>query len=298
MSEVSERNPLAGLARSIDALFSAREEIAGASEVSGNGATRGAIASDGRAEAERLVAALALERDDARRRSLIDQCASLGMPAALALSDALARTNDRFARRIYLDVLSAMGPACMPVVVDMMEDARWYVVRNGVWILGEIGGERAVGFLTRALARPEAKIRRDALLALAKLGGADAGQLALGMLDDPDRNVRIAAASAVGPLGVSRAVKPLIAMLEDEDDPDLTVAALHSLGLLKDPGAVQAIERHAVGSFLRRPARDVRIAAYRALRHIGTPRARRLLNQAVDDRDPSVKAEVRSLLGM
>jgi HEAT repeat protein len=89
-----------------------------------------------------------------------------------------------------------------------------------------------------------------------------------------------------------------MAMLEHEDDPDLTVAALHSLGLLEDPAAVQAIERHAVGSFLRRPPQDVRIAAYRALRHIGTPRARRLLNQAVDDRDPSVKAEVRRLLGM
>jgi HEAT repeat protein len=296
MSEVSERSQLGGLARSIDALFSSRNGADRATEAPE--AATDEFASEARVEADRLVAALAAERDDQRRRELVEACARLGLPAAVALSRALGGTEDRFARRIYLDAMIAMGRDSMPVVADMMDDPHWFVVRNGVAILGEIGGVHAVGLLTGALARPEPKIRRDALLALAKVGGADAGQLAFGMLGDPDPTVRVAAAAAAGSLGVARALRPLIAMLEEEDDPDLTLAALHALGLLKDPAAVQAIERHAVGSFLRRPAPDVRIAAYRALRHIGTPRARRLLNQAVDDRDPSVKAEVRRLLGM
>lgn len=296
MSEASERSQLGGLARSIDALFSGRNGADRATEAPETATDE--IASEARVEAHRLVAALAVERDDQRRRELVETCGRLGLPAAVALSQALGSTGDRFARRIYLEAMIAMGRTCLPVVADMMEDPHWFVVRNGVAVLGEIGGDPAVGLLTGALARPEPKIRRDALMALAKVGGADAGQLAFGMLDDPDPSVRVAAAAAAGSLGVNRALRPLIAMLDEEDDPDLTLAALHALGLLKDPAAVQAIERHAVGSFLRRPAPDVRIAAYRALKHIGTPRARRLLNQAVDDRDPSVKAEVRRLLGM
>lgn len=51
-------------------------------------------------------------------------------------------------------------------------------------------------------------------------------------------------------------------------------------------------------SFFSRSPTDVRIAAYRALHHIGTPHAKRLLNQAVDDKDPEVKASARELLGM
>jgi HEAT repeat protein len=302
MSNASERSQLGGLARSIDALFTGRagpEAPAVAGTITPDEeALPPHDSGEGLTEAARLVAALAQERDDERREGLVEECVVLGLPAAHALADALGRTEDRYSRRVYLDALIAMGPASMPVVEGMMDDPRWFVVRNGVAILGGIGGEKAVGLLTGALARPEPKIRRDAVLALVKVGGPDAGQLAYGMLDDPDRTVRIAAASAVGALGMTRALKRLMAILENEDDPDLTVAALHSLGLLGDPAAVQGIERHAVGSFLRRPPPDVRIAAYRALRHIGTPRARRLLNQAVDDRDPAVKAEVRRLLGM
>jgi HEAT repeat protein len=43
---------------------------------------------------------------------------------------------------------------------------------------------------------------------------------------------------------------------------------------------------------------DVRIAAYRALQNIGTPRAKGILVQAADDKTPEVKAAVRQLLGM
>ncbi|MDZ7780501.1 MAG: HEAT repeat domain-containing protein [Gemmatimonadota bacterium] len=285
MSEASERPRGGGLARSIDAFFTGSDEKASPASQPADPATR-------------LVAELAVEREEERREELFDACARLGLRAARALADALATTEDRFARRAYSDALIRMGADGLPVVEEMMDDPRWFVVRNGVSILGEVGGERAVELLTGALARPEPKVRRDALLALAKQGGSDAGQLAYGMLDDPTAMVRAAAATAAGELGVERAVRLLQRMLANEDDPDVTLAVLHALGRLADPGAVQAIERQAVGSFLRRPPPDVRIAAYRALRHIGTPRARRLLNQAVDDRDPAVKAEVRRLLGM
>ena len=42
----------------------------------------------------------------------------------------------------------------------------------------------------------------------------------------------------------------------------------------------------------------MRITSYRALNEIGTPHARRLLNQALNDRDPAVKAAVKDMLGM
>lgn len=296
MNEGPEQIRSGGMARSIEALFAPPVRSDGG--VAAPAAVRSVAPPPPSDRLVRLVADLAVERDDDARHALFDTCARIGLPAATALADALARTDDRFARRAYLDALVSMAPTSLPVVEAMLDDPRWFVVRNGAVALGEIGDARAVGLLTRVLARPEPRVRREVLLALARLGGEDAGQLAYGMLEDPDTDVRAAAAVAVGKLGVDRAVRPLMRMLDQEDDPDLTLAVLHALGHLKDPGAVSAIEKHAVGSFLRRSPPDVRIAAYRALRHIGTPRARRLLNQAVDDRDPSVKAEVRRLLGM
>ena len=57
-----------------------------------------------------------------------------------------------------------------------------------------------------------------------------------------------------------------------------------------------AIEKHAVRELFAKPRTNVRIAAYQALNHIGTPHARRLLNQAVSDKDPEVKRVVKELL--
>ncbi len=248
------------------------------------------------AVASRLVARLGTARAEDRREELVAVCASLGHEMALAVADALADTPDRSARRAYLAVLVALGPEALPVLEDMTSDGRWFVVRNAVSVLGDVGGDRAVELVTTGLGHPEAKVRRETLLALAKLGGDDAGLLVQGVIGDPDPEVRQAAAMAAGELRVERALKPLLAVLDQESDPEVLIAVLRALGQLGDPGAVNSIEKHAVGSFFSRPPAEVRIAAYRALHNIGTPHARELIRQAAEDKDLQVRAAVRPLV--
>lgn len=246
----------------------------------------------------RIAARLGGAREEDRRAELVRVCQRLGHDMVLAISNALSATTDRFARRAYLDTMVALGPHAMPVVEQMVDDSRWFVVRNAVAILGEVGGSRAVELIVSTLAHTEPKVRREALLSLAKVGGEDAGMLVYGMIEDPDPEVRVAAAMAAGALKVERALRPLLALLEEEHDPDVVVDVLRALGKLGDPGAVNAIEKRAVGSFFSRPPTDVRIAAYQALRRIGTPHAKSLLVQAADDKDPEVRSVVRGLVGM
>lgn len=248
--------------------------------------------------ASRIAAYLGNSRDEERRAELMRVCRLLGHEMALAISDALSGTQDRFARRIFLDAMVSMGESAMPIVEQMAEDSRWFVVRNALAILGEVSGERSVELIVSTLAHTDARVRREALLALAKVGGDDAGMLVYGMIEDTDPDVRLAAAMAAGALKVERALRPLLALLESESDPDVVTGVLRALGQLGDPGAVNAIEKRAVGSFFSRPPADVRIAAYRALHNIGTPHAKSLLVQAADDKDPAVKGAVRQLLGM
>jgi HEAT repeat protein len=119
-------------------------------------------------------------------------------------------------------------------------------------------------------------------------------------LEDPDPTVRAAAAEAAGRLGIERALRPILALLDVEDLEDdvkvpVQVQALHGLGHLGDPGAVQAIEKLAVGSLFSKPSTEVRVAAYQALHAIGTPHARALIEKARDDKDPVVRTTVRAL---
>lgn len=244
----------------------------------------------------RLVLRLGEEKDEHRRDALIEALAPLGASMAQTISDALADTDDRHARRSYVRTLVAMGQEGMTVVEDMLEDNRWFVVRNGVMVLGEVGGDTAVGFLTSTLAHEDARVRRETVISLAKIGGEDSGMLALGMIEDADADVRAGAVRAVGVLKVERALRPLLELLEHEEQDSVVEEVLRSLGQLRDPSAVPSIEKRAVGNFLRKPPTDVRVAAYTALGAIGTPHAMSLVEEALDDKEPEVRSVVGAVL--
>jgi HEAT repeat protein len=215
---------------------------------------------------------------------------------ALALADALGEARDRSQRRIFLDALLAHGDLGLEVAQGMVEDPRWFVVRNGVALLGEIGGEDRVSYLTGPLANPDSRVRKETVLALSKIDGENARLLLLGMLDDPDPDVRAVACRAVGLLKMEKALRPLLKILDEDNHENVQVECLEALGKIEDPGAVPFIEKRAVGGLFSRPTTEIRVAAYRALAGIGTPRAKTLLKKAVTDSDPEVRSVAQSLM--
>jgi HEAT repeat protein len=244
----------------------------------------------------RLARRMGSERDEVRRQEYFVACRNIGKEMAGAIRNDLADSTDRLARRIHYDALIAMGDASRSTIEEMAVDENRFLVRNAVAILGEVGGAGANELVVSALANPDARVRREALLSLAKLGDEESGDLVLGLLEDPDAEVRRAAAIAAGELKVERALKTLIKALDSASDPDEVLPLIRSLGQLGDPGAVASIEKHAVKSMFSKSTAGVRINAYRALNTIGTPHARRLLNKAVSDKDPEVKAAVKEML--
>jgi HEAT repeat protein len=246
----------------------------------------------------RLAGRIGAEREETRLQEYFLACRNLANPMAVAIREHLADSTDRHARRVHCDALVEMGDAGRRMIEQMVEDENRFLVRNAVAILGDTGGERAVELVTTALANPDARVRREALRSLAKLGDEPSGELVLGSLEDSDPEVRIQAAVTAGELHVERALRSIIKLLDDADDPDEIVPLIRALGHLGDPGAVPSIEKHAVTKLFSKPPVQVRIVAYRALHQIGTPHARRLLNQAVDDKDPEVRAAVKEILGL
>ncbi|HKK92916.1 MAG TPA: HEAT repeat domain-containing protein [Longimicrobiales bacterium] len=199
-------------------------------------------------------------------------------------------------RRAMVDMLLEIGPDAPQVINEMMEDDRWYVVRNGVQVLGEAGLSDGLQHLTGTVAHEDARVRRASVVALQQIGGDAAGLLALARLDDEDASVRAAAARAVGALGAERGVRQLLALLDREADDDVIVAACRALGDYRDPSAVTALEKKATGSFFSKSPTEIRIAAYRALAAIGTPKAQQLLLEAANDKDSRVRSAVRASL--
>ena len=249
------------------------------------------------AVASRIVQRIGHERDDARKAEYATVCRRLGEIMAKAFRGALTDTTDTEVRRTYQEMMIAMGGASRPIIEGMVDDENGLLVRSAVAMLGDMGGERAVELVVSALANPDARVRREALLSMAKLGDEESAPLVLASMEDPDPDVRLAAATAAGALEVDRALRPLLAMLEAEADPDRLQSLIRALGALGDPGAVPAIEKHAVRTLFSKPPTEVRVEAYRALHRIGSPHARELVQQALSDKDVGLRAAVRRIVG-
>jgi HEAT repeat protein len=228
---------------------------------------------------------------------LVDLVAALGTEMADVLAQALTEASDRSHRDRYLEVLSGMGRGASGAVEDMIGDARWFVVRNGVRLLPEVAGGRAVEHLARALGHHDPRVRTEAARALARVAGDRAVRLLLTMLGDPDEAVRSATVDALGTAGGREVVPALLDRLGVETEANVQVEILRALGRIGDPRAVPSLSRRVTtGSFLVGQT-DVRLAAVRALWALGTPEARTVVMQALEDPDPDVRGAARTLLG-
>ncbi len=245
--------------------------------------------------AEHLAIRLGNDRDPEVRETLTR--VALAHPARLApaLADALADAPDRGVRRALVDALRALGLPGRDAVLHLLEDSRWFAVRNGIILLSEMEDPEVVPSLVVPLAHEDPRVRKETVMALARIGGEEAGLLLLGMLEDPDPDVRGATAMGVGALRVEKAQRTLLRLAEEDTEEEVQIQALRALGQLGDPGAVPVLERRAVGSLFSRPPRPIRIAAYRALHAIGSPHAKKLLEAARSDRDGEVRDAVEAL---
>ncbi len=243
----------------------------------------------------RMAIRLGTVPDAERRAALVDAYSGMGASMAAAAAEAMAASEDRTARRTYMTLLLSMGEDGVAVIESMSVDSRWYVARNGVVMIGEIGGDGALERLTGALAHGDGRVRREAVAALAKIGGEDAGLLSMGLLDDHEADVREAAARTLSALKVQRAVRPLLDVLAREKEQAVVEQVLRALGQIGDPGAVPAISKKAAGGLLARNPIEVRVAAIAALGDIGTPQALKTISAAAQDKSPEIQAAAQAV---
>ena len=166
----------------------------------------------------------------------------VGPPAAAPLLDVLATAESRGTRRGLLVQLVKMGPAIAPTVIARLEDPRWYVTRNLLTLLEEIGvppGFSAVRFMHHA----DARVRLQAVKLQLKLPEGRDEALATGLADQDPRTLRLALGLAVAlQRSPDGAVPLLISRATDRALPtDLRVLAIRALGYTATPAALETL---------------------------------------------------------
>jgi HEAT repeat protein len=198
----------------------------------------------------------------------------LGLVATQAIQEftaLLAEERDRQVRARMCQVLAKVGMPAVPILLEWLEDPRWFLVRNLVHVLGKIGDESVFGPVVSLVGHPHARVRIEAIRALAMIAPARAAAPLVELARDADAEVRVEAIRALGGLRRDEAVPILrdVAAGASVGVADLTlrreaVEALASIGTSGARAALASLARRRVWLW-RRTERRLREIAVTAL---------------------------------
>lgn len=161
---------------------------------------------------------------------------------ALALSEIIAHPI-RAIRQQSLRTLAELGKASLRVFTRILvddawferelgrqelPDGKWYVVRNSIFVLGNLNDPEGVVPLRLRISDPDTRVRREIIRSLEKIQGEEAIDLLALMAEDPIHTIAEAAVIAVGVIGDRDAVPILIDIVRR--NPSVSLRAILALG--------------------------------------------------------------------
>ena len=219
--------------------------------------------------------------------------ARTGDDGAEALIEQLNAAQSLAERRVYFDSLRKLN-AGLQVLIHMLGDSRWYVVRNAADLLGEMSANDAEPKLSELLQHDDDRVRKAAVSALSKMTGAGAVKGLAASLEDGAPGVRMRAAAALGASKTPAAANALIKHLEREEVAEVQHACLSSLGKIATGDAIRFLTKAAqpATGLFKKKATTFRVAAVRALGEARTPAAMGALQNLLHDKEKDVREAV------
>ena len=236
-----------------------------------------------------------LEREEVLLEHVSAYLSLLQKNAIKPLIKLLGELKNSKVRRVFCDALSEIGKNHIELFTPFIEDRRWYLVRNIVYILGRVGKEQAFPYVQKAFNHEENRVRREAVQALGLIGGPKAIGLLVRALTDNDVRIRCMAAINLGKVGKKTGLIPLLEVVQTKDfykrEPVEIKAFFNAIGMVGSNEAVpvlqQLLERKSW--FGRGKSDEIHIGAANTLAVIGTPEARAVLEEGKNSKDESIR---------
>ncbi|MGB9082707.1 MAG: HEAT repeat domain-containing protein [Desulfuromonadaceae bacterium] len=212
-----------------------------------------------------------------------------GAAAITAAIEQMGRTNSIKARRTLSNMLASLGDAAVPVLLDLMHDSRWFIIRNICAILGSIASREALPALTKSLHHPDLRVKKEAIRSLAQLGGPEAEAAILDVLRGTEPALYPQAIASLGGMKSRKSVAELIRIVLSRDlflqSLTLKIDALAAIALIGDrqvtPHLVALLEERYLLAAAR--GKQLKAAAAACLGKLGDARAVPALKKLASD---------------
>lgn len=244
-----------------------------------------------------------LERREGVRLDEVSGYLKLLKPNSLQpLMKVLGELGNPKARRTVCDAVCEIGKNQIDQILPFLEDRRWYLVRNVVYILGRIGKEPAIPSVQKALGHREMRVRREAVQALGFIGGSKAFHLLIKSLQDPDVRIRCAAALNLGKVGRKESLPYLLEVIQAKEFTGKEAAEkkafFDAVGLAGSNDPIPLLRKLLMKQawFRRKKVNELRQGAASALALIATREAKAVLELGQESRNARIRKACQQAL--
>ena len=210
-----------------------------------------------------------------------------GAVAVTSAIEFMGRTDSLKARKTISTMLGTLGEAAVPALLNLMNDSRWFIIRNICVILGAIASREGLEALKMSLHHIDLRVKKEAIRSLAQLGGNEAESAIIGILNGSDAALYSQAITSLGAMKSRRSLVELMKILFSRDlflkSLPLKIDALAAIASIGDRQATPLLaklleERHLLAAAR---GRQLKTAVAVCLGRLGDARAVPVLERLV-----------------
>jgi len=242
------------------------------------------------------------EAPDALSSEALLAVISVSGPAGINQTIAkMGSTENLAVRKELSSILVELGGAAVPVILKMMQDNRWYIVRNLAAILGDIGRPEAVPDLLACLRHADPRVCKEAIRSLAKIGGREAEAALIAVLHGHDSELFPQVIASLGGMKSRKALADLMQIVCSGDmllkNLPLKIDALNAIAMIGDKQAVPMLTKVLAGRHFLVGNRweQLKIAVAGCLARLGDVRALPILKKKASGSDELGRACAEAL---
>ena len=190
----------------------------------------------------------------------------------------------------------------VPEAVKRLDDKRWYVVRNMLYLVRECNGQAFIKRIRQFMKHPEQKVVLEALKTLLYFRTPDSISYIRFYLQAKDPEFREQAARLAGTHKVNEAVPGMVEILEEKDmlgtKFNFKICLIHALGEIGDPGALGVLQKiYQSHAFLKKTDLEkLKIEIFKSLHGYPFPEIKVLLQSGMQSKVREIRAISEKLL--
>ncbi|PNX52605.1 MAG: hypothetical protein BV458_08715 [Thermoplasmata archaeon M9B2D] len=154
------------------------------------------------------------EFDDKKVNSLFAIMDKTAIPGLIRILGDLSTIH---ARKAIVNSLIILGKKDLAAVAKGLNDERWFVVRNIIYVFRNIGDKRALDYLVKKMRHNDIRVRKEIIKAFGEFGGQEIVQHLKMHINDPDPATRVLVVKSISRTGAPIARKLLMEQVSSPD---------------------------------------------------------------------------------